>query len=98
MKKNLSLVASLCLVAGCSTFSTKQVDTSYESGEPIRTITTTVAAKTLFDSKSALTSFKASQTDKTQGANVGSLVQESSSTNSVAVLDALARIVQALPK
>jgi len=76
---------------GCAQFTTTQTETS-----PERTITTRAAAWTFLTSRSALANFKASQTDKSQSAAVGSLVQESSTTNLAANADALTRLIQAL--
>lgn len=80
--------AALLVAVGCSHFSTKQTDisTTDENGTTTRTITTTASANTFFDGRSSLASFKATQTDKTQGASVGSLSQETSGTNAVNVL------------
>lgn len=64
-------------IAGCARFTTTQTDVSYENGKPTRTVTTRAQATTLFEAKSALANFKASQTDKTQSASVGALNQES---------------------
>lgn len=75
------VVGALC--AGCSTFSTTQTDTRYEQGKPSTEIRTVVKARTIWDSKSALASFVAQQTEKTQSAKVGSLSQESSGSNVV---------------
>ncbi len=61
-------------------------------------MTTTARAVTFFDSKSELSKFKALQTDKTQSAAVGSLSQEASGTNAVALLKAMAELAAALPK
>jgi hypothetical protein len=94
----LSLGASVAFT-GCARFSTVQTDTSYdEHDKVIRKITTRAKAGTLFTARSALANFKASQTDKTQGASVGSLTQETSGTNSVAALRELRGIIEALPK
>lgn len=83
------------LAAGCARFNTKQTDLSYtEDGKPLRAITTRAASSTLFTSKSQLANFKAQQTDKTQGASVGSLSQESSGTNTVRALEAIADILK----
>lgn len=78
------------LFTGCASFSTRQTDVSYENGKPVRQITTSAQAQTLFEAKSSLANFKASQTDKTQGASVGSLNQESSgtATNAAAIAGA----------
>ena len=79
MKRMIGImaVAGVVLATGCARFNTTQTDLSYEQGEPSREITTRATASTFFAGKSALASWKASQTDKTQGASVGSLVQES---------------------
>lgn len=82
--KNLTLVLLLSLV-GCARFSTRQSDVSvsYEKGtnKVTRTITTEATSYSLWASKTALSKFKASQTDKTQSATVGSLSQESDVIN-----------------
>lgn len=95
MKK---LLIPLLLIAGCARFSTTQTDVSYEEGNKVRTITTRVKASTLFDAKSKLTSFKASQTDKTQSAAVGGLSTESSGTNAIKALELIRDITANLPK
>lgn len=94
-------LASLCL-QGCASFSTVQTDistTKDKDGNPTtRTITTKAKASTFFESKSTLATWKATQTDKSQGATVGGLEQASTGTNTVALLKALADLVGALPK
>jgi hypothetical protein len=77
--------------SGCARFVTVQTDASYENGKIVRQITTRASAHTLFEGKSALAQFQATQTDKTQSAKVGSLNQES--TNQ-AVIDLLIRALQ----
>ena len=71
------LVAPALLFVGCARFTTTQTDASYEQGKIVRQVTTRATAHTLFEAKSSLAQFKASQTDKTQTATVGSLTQES---------------------
>lgn len=93
--KLIVLVMALAMV-GCARFSTKQTDTRNKDGTT--TITTKATSYTLFESKSQLSNFKATQTEKSQSAAVGSLSQEASSTNVVAVLEAVAKIVQSVPK
>lgn len=93
--KRLAL-ASLLALTGCSHFTTTQKDLNYEQGQPVRQITTKASAYTFFESKSALANFKASQTDKTQGASVGTLNQESGGTNTAATLKALADLLNAV--
>ena len=85
--KTLIALATLIALTGCARFKTIQTDTSYEQGKPVRSITTKATSTTFFDSKSALASFKASQTDKTQSASVGSLNQETSGTNATALVE-----------
>ena len=92
------LALAIGLALGCARFSTKQQDLRYgETGKPATAITTKASSYTLFSSKSALANFKASQTEKTQGATVGSLNQQGA-TNTVEVLKALAEILAAAPK
>lgn len=85
------------LLTGCARFTTVQEDTSYDpNGKPLRKITTRASAWTAGESKSALSSFKASQTDKTQSATVGGLNLESSDTNIATNLEALTRLIGTL--
>lgn len=66
---------AILLLAGCARFKTVQTDVSDENTK-IRTITTRASAITFLAGKSSLASWKATQTDKTQGASVGGLEQE----------------------
>lgn len=95
MKKLITISVALATV-GCAHFTTKQTDVSYEEGKQVREITTKASATTLWESKSSLANFKASQTDKTQSANVGSLNQESGGTNTAATVNALVNLLQTL--
>jgi hypothetical protein len=86
-----TLIPALMLVClcGCARFKTKQTDISYEAGNtnrPARAITTTVTAYTLWSSKSELARFKATQTDKSQSASVGSLNQQANMDTNVNAL------------
>jgi len=83
--------AALFLSPGCARFSTRQSDTSYENGQPVRTITTRATSTTFFDSQSALAKFKAIQTDKSQSASVGSLNQEASGTNAALLVESVTK-------
>jgi protein involved in sex pheromone biosynthesis len=98
MKTKIAGLAAV-LLAGCSTFVTDQLDEriNQKTGEKTE-IHTKVKARTFWESKSALANFKASQTEKTQGATVGSLNQEASATNAVQVLNSLKGILDSLPK
>ena len=99
MKQFVPLIA-LVVLCGCARFSTKQTDISSTNpyGEPTRTITTKASSYTLFSGNSDLAKFKATQTDKSQSASVGSLTQEAGGTNAVAMLRAIADILAAMPK
>ena len=90
--KTILLILTLAL-AGCARFKTTQIDERKAPNGESTKISTTVAASTLFTSRSQLANFKASQTDKNQGASVGSLTQESSGTNAVRALEALDSIL-----
>jgi len=111
MRKQLSIAVALLAAAGCARFSTTQTDVSYEhpsnttlsplatvSAKPTRKITTRVSTWTFFDGNNALTKFRANQTEKSQSATVGTLSNETSGTNTVALLNALTGLVGALPK
>ena len=85
MKKALLFAAVTALWAGaCARFTTVQTDERLnpKTGEKT-TITTGATATTFVAGKSALANWKASQTEKTQGAAVGSLAQESDATSIV---------------
>lgn len=83
------MLCSMLAITGCSSFSTTQTDVSYDKGLPLRSVTTKAKARTFFDAKSALTNFKASQTDKTQSAFVGGLNQEATGTNAIGLVEAV---------
>lgn len=92
------VIIPLLVLTSCAHFSTTQTDMSYEKGLPVRQITTHAAATTLFDAQSQLAKFKATQSDKTQSASVGSLNESSSGTNVVAALQAIDGIVSHIAK
>jgi hypothetical protein len=85
------LALCLFLFTGCATYTTVQRDVS-----PERTIETRVSVSTFWDSGSNLANSKATQTDKSQSASLGSLAQESSSTNVLAELQQVALILKLL--
>lgn len=82
-------VLAVSVMAGCARFKTTQVDERKNPNGESTTISTTVSASTLWTSRSQLANFKAAQTEKSQGASVGSLSQESSGTNTVRALEAI---------
>ncbi len=96
MKKILALT----LLTGCARFSTVQTDISSTDsyGQPTRTITTKASSYAIFEANSKLSQWKATQTDKSQGASVGGLEQSASATNAVAILEAIGKIMSAMPK
>lgn len=98
MKTKITTLMGALLLTGCAHFQTTQTDLSYDKGKPQRTITTKASSYTFFDAKSDLSKFKATQSDKVQSASVGNLTSESSATNAVAMLNAVAQIISALPK
>lgn len=82
---------------GCARFSTRQQDYSFgTNGLPMRKIVTRASSYTLFESKSSLANWKATQTDRTQGASVGSLNQEAGGTNTAATISALVELMRTL--
>jgi hypothetical protein len=91
--KALAIIACIALCS-CARFTTKQTD--IRGADETTTITTKVTAWTFWESKSKLADFKASQTEKTQGASVGSLAQESGGTNTAATVSALAELLKAI--
>lgn len=76
MKKKATILVVLVAAAGCARFRTVQTDTTTDANGVTRTIVTRASATTFAASKQALANWKASQTDKTQGASVGSVSQE----------------------
>lgn len=90
MKRTLAAILLLS-VAGCARFSTTQTDVS-----PNRTITTRATGYTLFNANSKLASWKATQTDHSQGASVSDMEQSSTGTNVVAALQAIAEILKSV--
>jgi hypothetical protein len=89
MKRAAIILLAGLLTTSCARFSTVQTDISFEQGKPSRQITTRAAATTLLAGKSALANWKASQTDKSQGASVGSLTQDITQTQ--AIIEAMMR-------
>lgn len=67
----------------------------YENGVLTDKISTKAGSSTLWSAKSELTNFDARQTEKTQGAKVGTLIQQGG-TNGVAALSELRRLFQAV--
>jgi hypothetical protein len=90
--KHCIIICTLA-VTGCARFKTTQIDERKAPDGQVTKVSTTVSASTLFTSKSQLANFKASQTERQQGASVGSLTQESSGTNAVRALEALDSIL-----
>lgn len=75
----LGAAINLC---SCASFKTTQTD---ERTDAKTTVTTKASSWTFFDSKSSLSKWKATQSEKTQGASVGGLEQSASATNLVTI-------------
>jgi hypothetical protein len=95
MRKHITTLAVVLLLAGCARFSTTQKDIRNADGTT--EVTTRASAYTLFSAKSDLARWKASQTEKTQGAEVGGLSQQGG-TNTAATVAALAELLKAIQK
>lgn len=94
-RQTLPLLLLLPALTGCARFSTTQQDLRYDAGQPTTAITTKASAFTLFSARSDLARWKASQTEKSQGAEVGGLSQQGG-TNTAATLNALAELLRVL--
>lgn len=81
-------VILLPMLISCARFSTVQRD---ERTDTKTTVTTKASSWTFFDSKSSLSKWKATQSEKTQGASVGGLEQSASGTNAVSLIEAVAK-------
>lgn len=97
-KKLMSVAILVCLTVGCARFSTTQKDVRYdENGKKTTEVSTKAQAYTLFQGKSALAQWKASQTEGEQGAEVGGLNQSTDAgTNIVQGIGGLVDLVNAL--
>lgn len=82
--------------AGCTRFRTVQLDRTQGTNGTMREIETRASATTFAAGKQALQGWKASQTDKTQGASVGSVNQESDAAQLIEGLATLGRIAAAM--
>ena len=92
--KTLLLIVVIGLCGGCARFSTRQVEIRNDNETMI---TTKATAYTLFQGKSALANWKAEQSEGVQGAEVGSLSQETSAgTNVVLALENILKIVESV--
>lgn len=78
-------------MAGCARFAVTQTDESPDE----RIITTKISGVTWFTSAQSISNLKAQQTDKTQSFNTAAIGQHGD-TNTVAMLDALAKLLQAV--
>jgi len=84
----LVAVAAVALSTGCSSFTSTVSETDLGNGST--NTVTTVKARTFFDSKSELTKFRASQSERgKQSIGVDGLSQESSGSNVVALTGAV---------
>jgi hypothetical protein len=72
---------------GCARFVSKQIKTEADGSR----VESRQSVTTFFDAKSEIGKLRASTTDKTQGLTVGSISEESSGTNAVALVDVAVR-------
>lgn len=97
----LAAIALALLLCGCARFSVNQKDISTDdsTGTNVitRSITTEIKGTAWFSSVQNISKLKAQQTDKTQSFGTDSIGQQGA-TNTVAVIEALARLAGALPK
>lgn len=77
------------LLGGCATYNSNQTELVSTNGT--RTVTTVVRISTVFDAKSDLAKLNLSTTEKSQRLGLGTLNQESTSSNLVSILEAVAR-------
>ena len=100
--KTLLLLAALALCS-CATFSTTQIDDRDKITETNGTIhektriTTRAAGATYWASKSSLAKWKAAQTEKSQGAEVGGLSQSSDAAESLKAVVDLIKLLRPTP-
>lgn len=87
------LLPACILGTGCARFRTVQRDISIQTNGTTRTIETTATATTLAAGKQALAQWKATQSDKSQGASVGSVNQESDASGLLQGLMGLGRLL-----
>jgi hypothetical protein len=78
-----TIMLAVVALSGCASFSTHQTDitTTAADGTETRSITTRATGRTFAASKQTLATWKATQTDKSQGASVGGLNQESDASS-----------------
>jgi hypothetical protein len=88
------LLLPILLLAGCASFSTTQDRTLPDGTRE----TTRVRIDTIFDAHSEVAKLRTTMTDKSQGIGVGSVAENSSSTNVVEILRLIGGILQSLPK
>jgi len=81
-KVTIALVSGL-VFAGCASYRSTQVDNGTNR-------TTVVVIKTLFDGKSELSKLNLTTTDKSQRLGLGSINQETTSSNLVNIIGAVA--------
>ena len=97
--KNMVIVSVLIILCtGCARFGTIQIDErrNEKTGE-VTKITTKASGYALFSAKSSLAKWKATQSDKSQGAEVGGLEQQGA-TNIVGAMSEMRMLLQELNK
>lgn len=89
-----AFVISALALSGCASFHTSQQRIAIDGTKE----TTSVEICTLFDSHNEVGKLRTTMTDKSQGIGVGSISENSSSSNIVELIHGIGGILQALPK
>lgn len=92
--KLLILGLSLCVVTGCANLRSTTIETT-DPKTGVESRTTKVSVRTFFDGNSEVTKFKNSVTRTTAGTSIGGMAQETSATNVVNSIEAVAAGVAA---
>ena len=93
--KILKLIGISILLTGCANLDGDQSDISISKDGTRREIRTKINANAWFSSAQTIEKLKATQTDKTQSFGTSAVGQQGA-TNSVAALEAIARILESL--
>jgi hypothetical protein len=85
-------LASILLLNGCAHFTSRQTETAPDGTQRV----TRVSVTTFLDARSEVAKLRATTSDKTQGLSLGSVSENSSSTNAVEILRHVAAILGAV--
>jgi len=94
----LIIVAIALLCGGCAVVKQTLVTTDTQTNGVVTTRESKATAYTLFDGRAAVNGLKTANSAKTQSIGLESSENASAATNAAGTLDALARLLGALPK